>query len=95
VVYWGKARQARKSDNLTAICEPIVPCTDRIRGWVGLRDGLDDMKKLQFFYPTGTRTPIPRSSSSVLNYGPLREDVREGGVHVHLPYIFNLETRLR
>jgi hypothetical protein len=38
-----------------------APDTHWIGGWVGPRAGLDDTEKI--LYPTGTRTPTPRSSS--------------------------------
>jgi hypothetical protein len=38
-----------------------APGTHWIEGWVGPRAGLDGLENI--LYPTGTRTPTPRSSS--------------------------------
>jgi hypothetical protein len=46
--------------------EKDTPNTSWIRGWVDPRAGPDDVENRKFFYPTGTRTMAPRSSSSQL-----------------------------
>jgi hypothetical protein len=40
-----------------------TPVAHWIGGWVDPRGGLDDMEKLKFLTPTGTRTRTPRLSS--------------------------------